>query len=177
MLSTAVTTFNGVCGPHLWELSRQPLAEAKVATTQEWLYTCLDGYGMHSSAVVHDACCRAELEHALTCAERLTWTVVFRCKPMFIMLQLFEEYATSTRINLEVSVPVTGQLVTYRLGCIVYYTGNHFISRILPSGGQIYEYNGQIFEGMSHPCRLEQINLGAMYTGHAHLALYFQGNY
>ncbi len=177
VLLKALSMFNGVCGPHLWILSQRPAIEAKVATTQDWLYTCLDRYGMHTSVEIRQSCCHAEYEHALHCSEQVTWTVVFACRPMFIVLQLFDDYTASTRVNLEVSIPVNSELMMYRLGCVVYYTGNHFISRILPLGSEIYEYDGQIFEGMLHPCRLENIQLGMMYTGHAHLALYFPGSY
>lgn len=176
-LSTALSMFNSVCGPHLWVSSQWPAIEAKVATTQDWLYTCLDGYGMHTSAEIHQLCRHAEYEHALCCSEQVTWTVIFACRPMFIVLQLFDEYAALTRVDLEVSIPVNSELMTYRLGCVIYYTGNHFISRILPSGGKIYEYDRQIFEGMLCPCYLENIQLGMTYAGHAHLALYFPGSY
>lgn len=142
VISTAMTTFNGVCGPDMWTLNNQPIDEARTAMIQDWLYTCLDRYGIHSDYGVLEMCCHAEFEHSIRCSQHLTWTMVFQHIPTFIVLQLYQDYAMTTRINLEVSVPMNVHLVTYRLGCIIYYMGNHFISRILSLGGQIFEYNG-----------------------------------
>ncbi len=124
------TTFMGVCSPYVWSTVRNVRDEAETGTMQQWLNACLHGYGFLSSSRTIEAMNTEVNEHAMTCSGYMSRSEVFVKSPALIYFQIYPEYATTTRISLELCVPLVHENVFYRLACIIYYTGSHFTARL-----------------------------------------------
>lgn len=165
------TSFSGVCSPHVWSLMHNPPDGASSGTLQQWLCTCLDGYGFLSSSRMAEAIVAERNRHALACSGYMTWTEVFVSPPMLLAFQIYSEYALMTRISLELQVPLVNSHVFYCLAGIVYHTGSHFTARLfLPT--TTCQYNGQINDGKLEEVDAGSINLCRWKSGKAHVILY-----
>ncbi len=167
----AVSMFTGVCGPYAWTCVNNSQGNGISGTTQQWLIACLNGYALHSSHRVEEGLRTERDTHALSCSGYVSTVAVFKSPPPLIFLQLYSEYAETTRITLELCAPSLNGNAFYRLACVIYYTGSHFTARLfLPM--HTYQYDSQVNHGMLESIDLATTDLTRLRTGRAHVALY-----